>query len=208
MWLLILEWDWLTRSHARSPLSVASKRTISKKYCLQKKSLLVYGKHMNSALPTPLTRWKWGLRETLLLSRKWSFAACVPTSTGSSIFQRHSLQGWLDTPIWDTHWLWARALEDSAQGLHWQNQVSATLHRRNLAKAGGTYKDGEKECGLNYSLSGVSSIKSPIISTMDCNSKKAASGFSSTHRVLRKNKPPLFKVFAFFRYTQSWNKPT
>lgn len=82
MWLLILEWDWSTRSHAQFP-PVASKRTSFKRVCLQKRvSACLWRIHdLDSSCSSDKV--KWGLR-SCSSEQKWSLLHASP-STGSSI---------------------------------------------------------------------------------------------------------------------------
>lgn len=75
-------------------------------------------------------------------------ARCMPPLSTSS-FVSGDIASKLDTNT-RTSTDWTRMLEDSMQDLYWQNQISAILHRRNCARAGGTCEAerGESEGGL------------------------------------------------------------
>lgn len=98
------------------------------KECLTKKSVYknVYGKDMTSFLS-----------KVVSLRAHVELAACLRVHQ-QPCFWRHSLQ--TGHQYQDIYRLWIRMLEDSMQDLHGQNQISAILHRRNRARAGGTYE--------------------------------------------------------------------
>lgn len=173
MWLLILEWDWSTRSHAHFP-PVASKRTSFKRVCLQKKVSAWLWRTHDLRSSRSSDKVKWGLRRCSS-EQKWSSLHASP-STGSSISRDiASKVRWTPNTRTPTNCGPGR-WKTPCKSLHWQNQISATLHRRNLAMAGGTCKGKKRgECELKYSRR-VSSIKSPIISPMGSKSGSSKMG--------------------------------
>ena len=180
MWLLILEWDWSTRSHAHFP-HVASKRTSFKRVCLKKEvSACLWRTHdLDSSCSSDKV--KWGLR-SCSSEQEWSLQHASPSRDIASKVCWTQLPGRPLTVGQGARKTLCKVFTDRTryQQLFTEETLLRPVEPAMRGKRG--------NCEAKYSDTSASSIKRPIISPVDsalCSSQWPP----RKNEVLRKHHP-------------------